>query len=86
MFSLRLPLRLSCFSLKSTNNRLVLFMHVDMPMPAPQPAKQRRSLAGSIVSTALNAALIGTAVGFTVYRLYVPLRTPIPAETNPLTI
>ncbi|KAI6124925.1 hypothetical protein EV401DRAFT_2259656 [Pisolithus croceorrhizus] len=33
------------------------------------PAKRRRTLAGSIVSTALSAALIGTAVGLTVYRL-----------------
>jgi uncharacterized membrane protein len=36
------------------------------------PAKRRRTLAGTIVSGALNAALIGTAVGLTVYRLYVP--------------
>jgi hypothetical protein len=33
------------------------------------PAKRRRTLAGSIVSTAVSAALIGTAVGLTVYRL-----------------
>ncbi|KAG6878278.1 hypothetical protein C0993_009636 [Termitomyces sp. T159_Od127] len=36
----------------------------------PPPAKRRRGLAGSIVSTALSAALIGTAVGLTVYRLW----------------
>ncbi|KAH8104026.1 hypothetical protein BXZ70DRAFT_924050 [Cristinia sonorae] len=36
-------------------------------LPAP---KRRRTLAGSIVSTALSAALIGTAVGLTVYRLW----------------
>jgi len=35
------------------------------------PCKKRRGLAGSIVSTAVNAALIGTAVGLTVYRLWV---------------
>lgn len=35
------------------------------------PAKRRRTLAGSIVSTAVNAALIGTAVGLTMYRLVV---------------
>ncbi|KII87174.1 hypothetical protein PLICRDRAFT_42824 [Plicaturopsis crispa FD-325 SS-3] len=35
------------------------------------PAKRRRTLAGSIVSTALSAALIGTAVGLSVYRLWV---------------
>ncbi|KAJ3762698.1 hypothetical protein EV360DRAFT_92308 [Lentinula raphanica] len=34
------------------------------------PAKRRRTLAGSIVSTAVNAALVGTAVGLTVYRLW----------------
>ncbi|KAI0048787.1 hypothetical protein FA95DRAFT_1539388 [Auriscalpium vulgare] len=34
------------------------------------PAKRRRTLAGSIVSTAVSAALIGTAVGLTVYRLW----------------
>lgn len=34
------------------------------------PAKRRRTLAGSIVSGAVNAALIGTAVGLTVYRLW----------------
>ncbi|KAF7312391.1 hypothetical protein MIND_00252400 [Mycena indigotica] len=36
----------------------------------PPPAKRRRTLAGSIVSTAVSAALIGTAVGLTVYRLW----------------
>ncbi|PPQ97866.1 hypothetical protein CVT26_013035 [Gymnopilus dilepis] len=34
------------------------------------PMKKRRGLAGSIVSTAVSAALIGTAVGLTVYRLW----------------
>lgn len=38
--------------------------------PELPPAKRRRGLAGSIVSTALSAALIGTAVGLTVYRLW----------------
>jgi len=33
------------------------------------PAKRRKGLAGSIVSTAVSAALIGTAVGLTMYRL-----------------
>ncbi|KAF8449310.1 hypothetical protein L210DRAFT_3609658 [Boletus edulis BED1] len=53
----------------------------DMPFREPEqeieemiaelpPAKRRRTLAGSIVSTALSAALIGTAVGLTVYRLW----------------
>jgi len=37
--------------------------------PELPPAKRRKGLAGSIVSTALSAALIGTAVGLTVYRL-----------------
>lgn len=53
------------FLLMST--RLILLLHVEMP----PPAKRRRGLAGTIVTTALNAALIGTAVGLTVYRLYV---------------
>lgn len=44
---------------------LFLFIHVELP----PPAKRRRGLAGSIVSTAVSAALIGTAVGLTVYRL-----------------
>ncbi|KAI0692490.1 hypothetical protein BC835DRAFT_1277588 [Cytidiella melzeri] len=34
------------------------------------PPKRRKTLAGSIVSTALSAALIGTAVGLTVYRIW----------------
>ncbi|KAI0299204.1 hypothetical protein BC826DRAFT_995992 [Russula brevipes] len=34
------------------------------------PAKRRRTLAGTIVSGAVNAALIGTAVGLTVFRLW----------------
>jgi len=34
------------------------------------PAKRRRTLAGTIVSGAVNVALIGTAVGLTVYRLW----------------
>jgi len=50
----------------SHKTRLVLLLQVEMP----PPAKRRRGLAGSIVSTALSAALIGTAVGLTVYRLY----------------
>lgn len=40
-------------------------MEADLP-----PPKRRKTLAGSIVSTALSAALIGTAVGLTVYRLW----------------
>lgn len=48
---------------------LMLFsFHVCIDLP---PAKRRRTLAGTIVSGAVNAALIGTAVGLTVYRLYV---------------
>ncbi|KAH0582414.1 hypothetical protein H2248_010357 [Termitomyces sp. 'cryptogamus'] len=47
-------------------DRLILVLHIEMP----PPAKRRRGLAGSIVSTALSAALIGTAVGLTVYRLW----------------
>jgi len=43
-----------------------IVIEIDVELP---PAKRRRTLAGSIVSTALSAALIGTAVGLTVYRL-----------------
>jgi len=42
-------------------------IRIDLDLP---PAKRRRTLAGSIVSTAVSAALIGTAVGLTVYRLW----------------
>lgn len=45
---------------------LPLTIHVTIDLPPP---KRRKTLAGSIVSTALSAALIGTAVGLTVYRL-----------------
>lgn len=43
---------------------IFICIHVDLP-----PNKRRRTIAGSIASTALSAALIGTAVGLTVYRL-----------------
>lgn len=46
---------------------LPLTLHVTIDLPPP---KRRKTLAGSIVSTALSAALIGTAVGLTVYRLW----------------
>ncbi|KAI0642420.1 hypothetical protein C8Q79DRAFT_917986 [Trametes meyenii] len=48
-----------------TSTQLNFYVSVDLP-----PPKRRRTLAGSIVSTALSAALIGTAVGLTVYRLW----------------
>ncbi|THH13696.1 hypothetical protein EW146_g6558 [Bondarzewia mesenterica] len=48
-----------------TDEREVEEMIADIP-----PAKRRRTLAGTIVSTAVSAALIGTAVGLTVYRLW----------------
>ena len=47
---------------------MVISFHVCIEFP---PAKRRRTLAGALVSSAVNAALIGTAVGITVYRLYV---------------
>lgn len=43
-----------------------VFLSVKSELP---PAKRRKGLAGTIVSTALSAALIGTAVGLTMYRL-----------------
>ncbi|KAI8968088.1 hypothetical protein BD414DRAFT_541449 [Trametes punicea] len=51
-------------SVSHTNGPLA-FLHLQ-----PSPPKRRRTLAGSIISTALSAALIGTAVGLTVYRLW----------------
>jgi hypothetical protein len=48
---------------------MVVSFYICIELP---PAKRQRTLAGTIVSGALNAALIGTAVGLTVYRLYVP--------------
>jgi hypothetical protein len=41
------------------------FVMADLP-----PAKRRKTLADSIISTAFSAALIGTAVGMTAYRMY----------------
>ncbi|KAI0741979.1 hypothetical protein C8Q80DRAFT_1221792 [Daedaleopsis nitida] len=46
-------------------SQLNFYVSIDLP-----PPKRRRTLAGSIISTALSAALIGTAVGLTVYRLW----------------
>ncbi|KAG1743089.1 hypothetical protein EDB19DRAFT_1700007 [Suillus lakei] len=51
--------------MKQSEQEFVEEMFAELP-----PAKRRRTLAGSIVSTALSAALIGTAVGLTVYRLW----------------
>jgi uncharacterized membrane protein len=45
---------------------ITFYFCVELP-----PAKRRRTFASTIVSGALNAALIGTAVGITIYRLYV---------------
>jgi len=60
LYSLTLLLRIFMILIFSIS----FHVHVDLP-----PAKRRRTLAGSIVSTAVSAALIGTAVGLTVYRL-----------------
>jgi len=61
---------------------MLVSFHVCIDLP---PAKRRRTLAGTIVSGAVNAALIGTAVGLTVYRLWkdrgkVPELGPPPYE------
>lgn len=45
---------------------MLVSFHVCIELPS---AKRRRTLAGTIFSGAVNAALIGTAVGVTVYRL-----------------
>lgn len=51
------------------------------------PLKKRRGLAGTIISTAVNAALIGSAVGLTVYRLWrnrgKPPQPPVEVPTEP---
>ncbi|RDX54205.1 hypothetical protein OH76DRAFT_1073016 [Lentinus brumalis] len=52
-------------SILSMPTQLNFYVSVDLP-----PPKRRRTLAGSLISTALSAALIGTAVGLTVYRLW----------------
>lgn len=59
-------------------SRLILTLHLEMP-----PLKKRRGLAGSIVSTAVSAALIGTAVGLTVYRLWRDRGKEAPVEAPP---
>ena len=55
---------LPSFTIIMATNRLILVLRIEMP-----PLKRRRGLAGSIISTAVSAALIGSAVGLTVYRL-----------------
>jgi hypothetical protein len=55
--------------IQSAHSRSSLHTDTDTDADAPPPSKRRRTLAGSIASTALSAALIGTAVGITVYRL-----------------
>jgi hypothetical protein len=54
-----------CAGKKNINAKRLSLLGLDLP----PPPKRRRGLAGSIVSTALNAALFGSAVGLTVYRL-----------------
>lgn len=57
-----------------------LTVHVTVDLPPP---KRRRTLAGSIVSTAMSAALIGTAVGLTVYRLCVVFFACLTSASRP---
>ena len=60
------PIRCCPFSSMFMTAKLNFYVSIDLP-----PPKRRRTLAGSIISTALSAALIGTAVGLTGYRLRV---------------
>ncbi|KAJ3994284.1 hypothetical protein F5050DRAFT_1575942 [Lentinula boryana] len=61
----------SNFFFSYSNFYFPYFSHLSYPFELQHPpAKRRRTLAGSIVSTAVNAALVGTAVGLTVYRLW----------------
>lgn len=48
--------------------RVCIDMLFSMKLELP-PAKRRKGLAGSVLSAAVSAALIGTAVGLTMYRL-----------------
>lgn len=64
LLSIYLPLAMLYHS--SLRLGIDAFFLVKLELP---PAKRRKGLAGSIVSTALSAALIGTAVGLTMYRL-----------------
>ena len=57
-------LHLLSFTSTMATDRLILLLRIELP-----PLKRRRGLAGSIISTAVSAALIGSAVGLTVYRL-----------------
>ena len=59
-----LPLTMLYHSQFLFDTDILLLVKSELP-----PAKRRKGLAGTIVSTALSAALIGTAVGLTVYRL-----------------
>jgi len=57
------------YSLALFSGVLILMLvsfHVCLDLP---PAKRRRTLASTIIFGAVNAALIGTAVGLTAYRL-----------------
>ncbi|EIM86533.1 uncharacterized protein STEHIDRAFT_121455 [Stereum hirsutum FP-91666 SS1] len=48
------------------------------------PSKRRRTFTGAVISTAVSAAVIGTAVGLTVYRLWSNRgREPEPAQLPP---
>jgi hypothetical protein len=60
------PPILQCRRLCSSTTMLVLEI---------RPAKRRRivEITDSLISTAFSAAVIGTAVGLTAYRLYVHL-------------
>ena len=53
----------------SLNVPLSLLTTTMSDLPA---AKRRKTLTGTIISTAFSAALIGTAVGMTAYRMYDP--------------
>ncbi|TFK39514.1 hypothetical protein BDQ12DRAFT_665338 [Crucibulum laeve] len=64
------PAKYRAMAAGSTNHEYHEANVHDQDEEMPPPAKRRRGLAGQIVSTAVSAALIGTAVGLTVYRLW----------------
>ena len=64
LISIYLPLIMLYHSRFRSGVDALFSINLDLP-----PAKRRKGLAGSVLSAALSAALVGTAVGLTVYRL-----------------
>lgn len=52
---------------------LLVIPFADLP-----PSKRRKGVANTVINTAFSAALVGAAVGLTVYRMYVRTTHPTP--------